>query len=147
VVLDGFDLVTLAVVFPVLLSEHLWGLTAGTASAIAMIGLVGMTIGALAIGTVAETIGRRKALMISVVCFSLFTLLSAAAPSALAFTTLRFLAGLGLTLVPLDVDGPETTVEVGLVRRQAEPQSRSTRALADWLREATTRESNDRPGE
>jgi MFS transporter, AAHS family, benzoate transport protein len=96
VVLDGFDLVTLAVVFPVLLSEHLWGLTAGTASAIAMVGLVGMTIGALAIGTVAETIGRRTALMISVVCFSLFTLLSAAAPSALAFATLRFLAGLGL---------------------------------------------------
>jgi MFS transporter, AAHS family, benzoate transport protein len=96
VVLDGYDLVTLAVVFPVLLSEHLWGLTAGTASAIATIGLVGMTIGALVIGTVAETIGRRKALIISVVCFSLFTLLSAAAPSALAFTILRFLASIGL---------------------------------------------------
>lgn len=43
------------------------------------------------------------------------------------------------SLVSLDVDGPDTTVEVGLVRRQAEPQSSSTRALADWLRKSTTR--------
>jgi len=42
------------------------------------------------------------------------------------------------TLVPLDVDGPDTTVEVGLVRRQTGPLSSSTRALADWLRESTT---------
>ena len=96
VVLDGFDLVTLAVVFPVFLSEHVWGLTAGSASAIATIGLVGMAIGALAVGTIAETIGRRKALIISVFCFSLFTLLSAAASSAPTFTVLRFLASLGL---------------------------------------------------
>ncbi|MGH3116058.1 MAG: MFS transporter [Streptomyces sp.] len=96
VVLDGFDLVALAVVFPVMLSEQVWGLTPGSASAIATIGLVGMTIGALMIGTVAETIGRRKALIISVACFSLFTLLSAAAPSAPVFTILRFAASLGL---------------------------------------------------
>lgn len=41
------------------------------------------------------------------------------------------------TLVPLDVLGPRTTVEVGLVRRQTDPQSSSTKALADWLREST----------
>ncbi len=43
------------------------------------------------------------------------------------------------TLVALAVDGPETTVEVGLVRRPTEPQSSSSLALADWLRESTTR--------
>jgi AAHS family benzoate transporter-like MFS transporter len=96
VVLDGFDLVALAVVFPVLLSDHVWGLTPGSASAIATIGLVGMTVGALLVGTIAESVGRRRALIISVACFSLFTLLSAAAPSAAVFTVLRFLAGLGL---------------------------------------------------
>ncbi|MGH8866389.1 MAG: MFS transporter [Actinomycetes bacterium] len=96
VVLDGFDLVALAVVLPVLLDDHVWGLTPASASAIATVGLVGMTIGALMVGTVAETIGRRKALILSVACFSLFTLLSAAAPSATAFSVLRFLAGLGL---------------------------------------------------
>jgi MFS transporter, AAHS family, benzoate transport protein len=96
VVLDGFDLVALAVVFPVLLGDHVWGLTPGSASAIATIGLVGMTVGALLVGTIAESVGRRRALIISVACFSLFTLLSAAAPSAAVFTVLRFLAGLGL---------------------------------------------------
>jgi hypothetical protein len=30
-------------------------------------------------------------------------------------------------------------VDVGLVRRQGEPQSSSAKALADWLRESTTR--------
>lgn len=96
VVLDGFDLVALAVVFPVLLGGHVWGLTPGSASAIATVGLVGMTVGALLVGTLAETLGRRRALILSVAGFSLFTLLSAAAPSAAVFTVLRFLAGLGL---------------------------------------------------
>lgn len=41
-------------------------------------------------------------------------------------------------LVALDVDGPRTTVDVGLVRRESEPLADSTRVLADWLREATT---------
>ncbi|GAB2964920.1 LysR family transcriptional regulator [Amycolatopsis acidiphila] len=38
-------------------------------------------------------------------------------------------------LVPLRVDGPRTTVEVGLVRRDGDPKSRSTDALACRLRE------------
>lgn len=96
VVLDGFDLVALGVVLPVLLGDHVWGLTPASGSMIATVGLVGMTIGALSIGTLAEAIGRRKALVLSVSCFSLFTLLAAAAPSASVFTILRFLAGLGL---------------------------------------------------
>jgi DNA-binding transcriptional LysR family regulator len=41
-------------------------------------------------------------------------------------------------LVPLDVDGPRTAVDVGLIRREAEPLTGTTKALADWLREATT---------
>jgi DNA-binding transcriptional LysR family regulator len=40
-------------------------------------------------------------------------------------------------LVPLDVDLPAPTVEVGLVRRQAEPPSSTAGDLADWLREST----------
>ncbi|GHG50055.1 MFS transporter [Sinomonas cellulolyticus] len=96
VALDGFDLIALAVVFPVLLKGNVWGLTAATASVIAMIGLVGMTVGAIVIGSVAERIGPAKALVASVACFSVFTLLSAAAPSAILFTILRFLAGVGL---------------------------------------------------
>ncbi|MCI2422309.1 aromatic acid/H+ symport family MFS transporter [Saccharopolyspora sp. K220] len=96
VLLDGFDLVVLGTVLPVLLDTGEWGLTAGSASVVSTIGLVGMTIGALVIGTVTDVVGRRKALIFSVASFSLFTLLCAVAPSAFVFGLLRFLAGLGL---------------------------------------------------
>jgi DNA-binding transcriptional LysR family regulator len=42
-------------------------------------------------------------------------------------------------LVPLPVAAPLTTVEVGLVRRDGEPKSGSTDALACWLRELARR--------
>src|ERR1700710_815009 len=96
VLLDGFDLVVLGTVLPVLLGGQVWGLTPAGASAVSTIGLVGMTIGALAVGTVTDVIGRGGALILSVVSFSVFTLLCAFAPNALIFGALRLLAGLGL---------------------------------------------------
>ncbi|GAA2830904.1 MFS transporter [Crossiella cryophila] len=96
VLLDGFDLVVLGVVLPVLLADGVWGLTAGTGAAVSTVGLVGMMIGGLTIGTVTDVIGRRKTLILSVTIFSVCTLLCAFAPSALVFGALRFLAGLGL---------------------------------------------------
>ncbi|QFZ22967.1 MFS transporter [Saccharothrix syringae] len=96
VLLDGFDLVVLGTVLPVLLERGEWGLTPASASAVSTAGLVGMMLGAMAIGTVTDVIGRRKALIASVGSFSLFTLLCAAAPSVEVFGGLRFLAGLGL---------------------------------------------------
>ncbi|MFB4313683.1 MFS transporter [Actinomadura sp. 21ATH] len=96
VLLDGFDLVVLGTVLPVLLREHVWDLTPGTASAVTTAGLVGMMIGALVIGAITDVIGRRKALIIAVISFSVFTALCAVAPSAAVFGLLRFLAGLGL---------------------------------------------------
>jgi MFS family permease len=96
VLLDGFDLVVLGTVLPVLLEQKVWGLNPASASVVSTIGLVGMTIGALSIGTVTDVIGRRKALMFAVVSFSVFTLLCAVAPSVFVFGLLRFLAGIGL---------------------------------------------------
>lgn len=96
VLLDGFDLVVLGTVLPSLLRDHVWGLTPGTASVISTFGLIGMMIGAMAIGTITDLIGRRKALIIAVTAFSAFTALCALSPSAFVFGLLRFLAGLGL---------------------------------------------------
>lgn len=96
VLLDGFDLVVLGTVLPALLRDHVWGLTPGTASVISTFGLIGMMIGAMAIGTITDLIGRRKALIIAVIAFSAFTALCAISPSAFVFGLLRFLAGLGL---------------------------------------------------
>jgi MFS family permease len=96
VLLDGFDLVVLGTVLPSLLEYKPWHLNPGSASLISVVGLVGMTIGAVAIGTVTDVIGRRRALLIAVSSFSAFTLLCAFAPTPLIFGLLRFLAGLGL---------------------------------------------------
>ncbi|MFD0854165.1 MFS transporter, partial [Actinomadura adrarensis] len=96
VLLDGFDMVVLGTVLPVLLREDIWGMTPGMGSAISTAGLVGMTIGALTIGAITDVIGRRKAMIIAVTSFSVFTALCALAPSAMIFGLLRFLAGIGL---------------------------------------------------
>ena len=96
VLLDGFDLVVLGAVLPSLLDYRPWGLTPASASLVTTVGLVGMTIGALTIGTLTDVVGRRKALIGAVASFSLFTLLCAFAPGPGAFGVLRFLAGLGL---------------------------------------------------
>ncbi|MCR6486990.1 aromatic acid/H+ symport family MFS transporter [Amycolatopsis sp. OK19-0408] len=96
VLLDGFDLVVLGSVLPVLLRDHVWGLTPASASVVSTVGLAGMTLGAVAIGTVTDLLGRRKSLILSVALFSVCTLLCAFAPSTFLFGLLRFVAGLGL---------------------------------------------------
>ena len=96
VALDGFDLVVLGAVTPALLEYQEWGLTAPQVGAITSYGLFGMLIGALGIGTLADVIGRKRSILISVVSFSVFTALCAFAPTPGVFGILRFLAGLGL---------------------------------------------------
>jgi benzoate transport len=96
VLLDGFDLVVVGTVIPALISPEEWALSGSGATAVITIGLVGMMIGALSIGTLTDLVGRRKALIGAVVSFSFFTLLCAFAPNAVVFGLLRFLAGLGL---------------------------------------------------
>ncbi|MGR7026824.1 MFS transporter [Geodermatophilus sp. URMC 62] len=94
VLLDGFDLVVVPTTLSGLSAE--WGLSAGGASALITVGLVGMMVGALTIGTLTDLLGRRKALITSVTAFSVLTLLCALAPNPFVFGLLRFLAGLGL---------------------------------------------------
>nr|WP_042183096.1 aromatic acid/H+ symport family MFS transporter [Kibdelosporangium sp. MJ126-NF4]CEL15353.1 benzoate MFS transporter BenK [Kibdelosporangium sp. MJ126-NF4]CTQ95608.1 benzoate MFS transporter BenK [Kibdelosporangium sp. MJ126-NF4] len=96
VLLDGFDLVVLGTVLPVLLQDKVWGLTAASGATVSTFGLVGMMIGALTIGALTDTLGRRKAMVLAVASFSFFTLLCAFAPSIFVFGLLRFLAGIGL---------------------------------------------------
>ena len=96
VLLDGFDLVVLGTVIPVLLADAVWGITPAGATAVATTGLIGMTIGAMTIGTITDILGRRKVMIIAAFIFSIFTLACAFATSLVMFGTFRFLAGLGL---------------------------------------------------
>ena len=61
-----------------------------------MIGLVGVMVGALTVGTISDYVGRRQTMLWTVISFSILTLLCAFAPNPWIFGLLRFLAGLGL---------------------------------------------------
>ena len=96
VALEGYDLVVLGVVLPVLLRDPSWGLTPASASLVATVGLVGVMVGALAVGPISDVVGRRRTLVVTVLVFSVLSLACAAAPGPLWLGVLRFLAGLGL---------------------------------------------------
>lgn len=95
VALEGYDIVVLGAVLPALLKSD-WGLDPNSGALISVVGLLGIMVGALAIGPVADVIGRRRTMLLTVVGFSVLTLACAFAPGPEVFGLLRFLAGLGL---------------------------------------------------
>ncbi|MEA5455959.1 aromatic acid/H+ symport family MFS transporter [Sinomonas sp. JGH33] len=95
-VLDGFDLVVLGAVIPVLLKSKDLGFDPVGATFAATISLVGVGIGALFIAPLSDRFGRRKLLVACVAWFSIFTLAVVIAPNVAVFGAFRLLAGLGL---------------------------------------------------
>ncbi|WP_223283984.1 MFS transporter [Streptomyces sp. FBKL.4005] len=96
VLLEGYDLVVLGAIIPTLLKTRHLGMTAGDATTVATLSLVGVAIGAVLVGPLADRLGRRLLLIGSVVLFSVFTLLVPLAGSVAVFAVLRLVAGLGL---------------------------------------------------
>jgi MFS family permease len=96
VLLEGYDLVVLGAIIPILLKTHHLGMTTADATMIATLSLVGVAIGAVAVGPLADRLGRRRLLVASVLLFSVFTLLVPTAGSVTVFAVLRLVAGLGL---------------------------------------------------
>ncbi|WP_314195802.1 aromatic acid/H+ symport family MFS transporter [uncultured Arthrobacter sp.] len=101
VVFDGYDLIVYGTVQSSLISETGWGLSKATAGTIGSMAFVGMMIGAIFAGRMADSWGRRRTILGCAVVFSVFTILCAFAPNAAVFGVLRLLAGIGLGgLVP-----------------------------------------------
>lgn len=96
VLLDGFDLVVIGAVLPSMIEDPSWQVTPGEATQIVTAGLIGMTLGALAIGTLTDKLGRRWVMIVAVLAFSLLTLGMGFANSVWMLIILRFLAGVGL---------------------------------------------------
>jgi MFS transporter, AAHS family, benzoate transport protein len=96
VALDGFDLVVLGAVIPTLSATGALGFTDASLTTASTIGLVGVGIGAVAIGPLTDRFGRRLSLISSIALFSVLTIAIAFAQTTTQFTALRFLAGLGL---------------------------------------------------
>ena len=94
--LDGFDMVVLGAVIPTLDAENALGFTTASLTSAATIGLIGVMIGSVMTGPIADRFGRRLTLVACVVLFSAFTLGTAFVPNKELFIAFRFIAGLGL---------------------------------------------------
>ncbi len=92
-IFDGYDLFIYGVVLPSIMQE--WGLTPLQAGALGSYALFGMMFGALAFGTLADRIGRKKGIAICFALFSCATILNGFASNPTEFGICRFIAGLG----------------------------------------------------
>ncbi|SDK24724.1 benzoate transport [Nocardioides sp. YR527] len=92
--LDGFDVMAMAFTASSLTEE--FALSGSELGVLLSAGLVGMAVGSLALAPVADVIGRRPLILISVGLATLGMLLSAAAPTAVLLGLARVVTGLGV---------------------------------------------------
>jgi AAHS family 4-hydroxybenzoate transporter-like MFS transporter len=91
---DGFDVASVGYVAPLLKAE--WSLTPAQLGPIFGAGLFGLTVGSFLFGPLADRIGRKRVITISLILFGIGSLACAYAPSAGWLVALRFLTGAGL---------------------------------------------------
>ena len=91
---DAMDTGLIAFVLPLLATE--WGLTPAQSGWIGSIGLIGMALGAVLAGTIADRIGRKQVFTLTVLLYSISTGLCAVAWSYESLLVFRFLVGFGL---------------------------------------------------
>ncbi|MFA3873229.1 MFS transporter [Streptomyces sp. MMCC 100] len=96
VLFDGLDMFIYGSVLPHMLEEKALGITSGQAGDLGSYATFGMLVGALAAGTIADRIGRKKLMVSCVTLFSLASGLCAIAGSVAVFGLGRTLAGVGL---------------------------------------------------
>ncbi|VWL88532.1 MFS transporter [Burkholderia lata] len=93
-ILDGYDLAIVGISLPLIMKAM--QISPVMAGVIASSSLFGMMVGSILLGSIADRIGRRPAIVLCVLLFSVFSAAAGAVSSAVAFCALRFLAGLGL---------------------------------------------------
>jgi AAHS family 4-hydroxybenzoate transporter-like MFS transporter len=91
---DGYDTQGIAYVAPVIAQDL--GMNVAQLGPIFGAGLVGLMIGAIFFGMLADKIGRKQAIMWSVLVFGIFSILTPFGESFRGLLILRFLAGIGL---------------------------------------------------
>jgi MFS transporter, putative metabolite:H+ symporter len=99
---DLFD-IFLAGVLGTILTEQ-FALSRVALPAVLGSGFLGMFVGAVSLGTLADRVGRRRSFLVTLGIYSLFTLAGAFATSAGVLIVLRFAAGIGIGAEPPLVD-------------------------------------------
>lgn len=98
---DAWDVALNGFLTPLLGAE--FALSTPQRGLVATANLVGMAVGAVAWGTIADRMGRKRAFSITLMIFALFSVLGALSPGWEVFLALRFLAGVGLGgCIPVD---------------------------------------------
>src|SRR6266850_4420560 len=92
--LDGFDTQCIGFLAPAIAREL--GLAMKDFGPVFSAGLIGLMIGALFSGPIADRVGRKFVVIGSALTFAFFTILTARAATLQEFVFLRFLTGLGL---------------------------------------------------
>ncbi|WP_454845956.1 MFS transporter [Pseudomonas farris] len=93
-ILDGFDTQAIAFTGPSIIQA--FGLGAGALAPILTAGIVGMVLGAMALGLMGDKFGRRPTIIGSVALFGIASLATAFAQTMEQILVLRFIAGLGM---------------------------------------------------
>ena len=92
--LDGFDVLAISFAGPAIARE--WALDPGTFGWVLAMELVGMAIGSITLGRIADAIGRRQAILVCLVLMAVGMALSASASAVAPLIASRLLTGLGL---------------------------------------------------
>ncbi len=93
-ILDGLDIQIIGFAAPALVAE--FGVERSALGLALAASVLGMSLGAMAIGRIGDSFGRRPALLLSTVLFGATTLLGATANDVTSLAAWRFLTGLGL---------------------------------------------------
>lgn len=94
IIFDGYDLAVAGIALPSIMKAM--GVDATSAGFMVSAALFGMMFGAIVMGMVADSIGRRKAIAICVLLFSVFTAAAGFTHEPISFSVTRFFAGVGI---------------------------------------------------
>ena len=97
IMFDGYDAAVMGFIAPALIEE--WHISRAVMGPILGAAMFGVAIGALIAGPLSDRFGRKKIILLSVLMFSVFSLICAFAATPLQMSLLRFIAGLGLGAV------------------------------------------------
>ncbi|MGV2288142.1 MFS transporter [Trinickia sp. YCB016] len=94
VAIEGFDTIVMAFIAPAV--SHEWQLPPAASAPLVALGLVGLLVGSIVGGMMADRVGRRTVGIVAIAWFGVAALASSEAQSIVQLVLLRFITGLGI---------------------------------------------------